>query len=179
MVKENELEAERQQHIHSSHQGYRSCLLNLQRLCKEGLADDTQNGDQHNHPAVVATEWDFPFTQDGYSDEALDETDDSVVPHGEVVVDTLAQLAKNNKCTSSSNRPYKGSYSPLDVVRVVALNAIKVLAKDEWRPGNEDDSSEGKNGENTVPDCTFLLQKDPSQEGGKNWITERDNSGIC
>lgn len=65
----------------------------------------------------------------------------------------------------------KCSKSPLDVVRVVALNAVNILAEEKWRSGNEDDSGEGKNSENTVPDCTFLLQEDPSQEGGKDWIT--------
>lgn len=65
----------------------------------------------------------------------------------------------------------KCSKSPLDVVRVVALNAMNILAEEKWRSGNEDDSDEGKNSENTVPDCTFLLQEDPSQEGGKDWIT--------
>lgn len=61
------------------------------------------------------------------------------------------------------------------MVLVVVLNAIKMLAKDEWWSGNEDDSGEGKNGENTVQDCAFLLQKDPSQEGGKDGITEGVN----
>lgn len=65
----------------------------------------------------------------------------------------------------------KCSKSPLDVVRVVALNAMNILAEEKWRSGNEDDSGEGKNSENTVPDCTFLLQEDPCQEGGKDWIT--------
>lgn len=71
-AKENELVDERQHHIHSFHQGYGSGLLNLQSLYEEGLACDTQDGDQHQQPAVAATEWDFPFTQDGYGDDALD-----------------------------------------------------------------------------------------------------------
>lgn len=47
-----------------------------------------------------------------------------------------------------------------------------MIAKDEWRSGDEDDSSEGKNHEDQVPDCTPLLQEDPGQEGGEHWITE-------
>lgn len=47
-----------------------------------------------------------------------------------------------------------------------------MLAKEEWWPGDKDDSSEGKNSEDTVPDCAPLLQEDPGQEGGKDWITE-------
>lgn len=73
----------------------------------------------------------------------------------------------------------KCSNSPLDVVSVVALNAMQMLAKDEWRSGNEDDSGDGKNSKDTVPDCTFLLQEDPCQEGGKDWITgEGGRSGT-
>lgn len=66
----------------------------------------------------------------------------------------------------------KGCDSPLDVVGVVSLNAMYTLAEDEWRSGNEDDSSEGKNSEDTVPDRTPFLQEDPGQEGGKDRITE-------
>lgn len=58
------------------------------------------------------------------------------------------------------------------MVTVVALNATRTLAKDEWRSGDEYDSSEGENSEDTVPDCTSLLQEDPGQEGSKDWITE-------
>lgn len=65
----------------------------------------------------------------------------------------------------------KRSNSPLDVVPVVALNAVQMLAKDEWRSGDEDDSGDGKNSKDTVPDCTSLLQEDPGQQGGKDWIT--------
>ena len=56
------------------------------------------------------------------------------------------------------------------MVRVVALNATEMIAKEEWRAGNENDSSDGENSENTVPYGTFLFQEDPSQEGGKDWI---------
>lgn len=66
----------------------------------------------------------------------------------------------------------KCSNSPLDVVGVVALNATYLIAKEEWWSGDKDDSSEGKNSEDTVPDSTSLLQEDPSQERGKDWITE-------
>lgn len=59
------------------------------------------------------------------------------------------------------------------MVSVVALDATDMLAKKERRPGNEDDSGDGENREDTVPEGTFLLQEDPSQEGGKDWITER------
>lgn len=66
----------------------------------------------------------------------------------------------------------KRSNSPLDMVGVVALNAIHIIAKDEWRSGDEDDSRDGKHSKDTVPDCTSLFQEDPGQEGGKDWITE-------
>lgn len=62
----------------------------------------------------------------------------------------------------------KSSCSSLDVIH--ALGAAKTLAKDERRAGDKDDSCDGENGENKVPDCTFLLQEDPSQQGGKDWI---------
>lgn len=65
----------------------------------------------------------------------------------------------------------KCSNSPLDVVGVVAFNAVQVLSKDERGPRDEDDSGDGENGEDAVPDSAFLLQEDPGQEGGKNWIT--------
>lgn len=57
------------------------------------------------------------------------------------------------------------------MVCIVALNAVHMLSKDERRPGDEDDSGEGENCKNAVPDSAFLLQEDPGQEGGKNWIT--------
>lgn len=66
----------------------------------------------------------------------------------------------------------KGSNSPLDVVSVVALNATDMLAKEEWWSGDKDDSREGKNSEDTVPDCTSLLQENPGQKRGKDWVTE-------
>lgn len=72
----------------------------------------------------------------------------------------------------------KRSNTPLDVVCVVALNAVQMLAKDEWRSGDEDDSSDGKNSKDTVPDCTSLLQEDPGQQGGKDWITGGGVSGL-
>lgn len=66
----------------------------------------------------------------------------------------------------------KRSDCPLDVVAVVALNAMQMLAKDEWRPGDEDDSGESENGEDAVQDCASLFQEDPGQQGGKHWVTE-------
>lgn len=57
------------------------------------------------------------------------------------------------------------------MVCVVALDAVQMLSKDERRSGDEYDAGEGENGKNSVPDCAFLLQEDPGQEGGKNWIT--------
>lgn len=66
----------------------------------------------------------------------------------------------------------KSSNSPLDVVSVVALYATDTITKQEWWPSNEDDSGEGKNSEDTIPNCTSLLQEDPGQEWGKDWITE-------
>ena len=68
----------------------------------------------------------------------------------------------------------KGSNSPLDVVGVVALNATSMLPKQERWSGDEEDSSNGEHSEDTVPDCTSLLQEDPGQQGGKDWITERE-----
>lgn len=68
----------------------------------------------------------------------------------------------------------KGSNSPLNVVSIVALNATPMVAKEKWRSGDEEDASDGKNSEDTVPDCTSLLQEDPGQQGGKDWITERE-----
>lgn len=67
---------------------------------------------------------------------------------------------------------YKRSNSPLDVVAVVALNAMQMLAEDEWRPGDEDDSGESENSEDAVQDCALLFQEDPGQQGGKHWVTE-------
>lgn len=57
------------------------------------------------------------------------------------------------------------------MVRVVALDAVQMCPKDERRSGDQYDSGEGENSKNAVPDCAFLLQEDPGQEGGKNWIT--------
>lgn len=51
----------------------------------------------------------------------------------------------------------KRSNSPLDVVAVVALDAEQMLAKDEWRPGDEDDAGEGENSEDAVQDCASLF----------------------
>lgn len=58
------------------------------------------------------------------------------------------------------------------MISVVALNATDMLAKEEWWSGDEDDSREGKNSEDTVPDCTFLLQENPGQKRGKDGVTE-------
>lgn len=106
-VKEDELEGEGQQHVHSPHQGHRSGLLDLQGLCEESLAGDAQDGDQHQHPAITATEWELPFPEDGYGDDALNEADDGVVPDGEVVVGALPNLAKDDKRTGSRNSSYQ------------------------------------------------------------------------
>lgn len=57
------------------------------------------------------------------------------------------------------------------MVGVVALNAVQVLSKDERGPRDEYDSGDGENSEDTVPDSASLLQEDPGQEGGENWIT--------
>lgn len=66
----------------------------------------------------------------------------------------------------------KGSNSPLDVVAVVALDAVQMLAEDERGPGDEDDAGEGEHSEDAVQDGASLFQEDPSQQGGENWITE-------
>lgn len=65
----------------------------------------------------------------------------------------------------------KRSNSPLNVVAVVALNAMQMFAEDEWRPGDEDDAGESENSEYAVQNCASLFQKDPGQQGGKNWVT--------
>lgn len=66
----------------------------------------------------------------------------------------------------------KDSNGAFDVVSVVVLIATRLPAKDEGRPGDEDDSGQGGDGEDAVQDGAFLLQEDPGQEGGKDWITE-------
>lgn len=66
----------------------------------------------------------------------------------------------------------KGSNSPLDVVGVVALDAMETLAKEEGRPSDQDDSGDGKQSEDEVPDGTSLLQEDPGQQRGKDGVTE-------
>lgn len=66
----------------------------------------------------------------------------------------------------------KRSNSPLYVVAVVALNAMQMLAEDERRPSDEDDSGESENSEYAVQDCAPLFQEDPGQQGGKHWVTE-------
>lgn len=58
----------------------------------------------------------------------------------------------------------KGSNCSLDMVSVVAFDAAEMLAKEERWASDEDDSSEGKHSEHTVPDCTFLFEEDPSQQ---------------
>lgn len=97
------MEDECQHHIDRPHQGHGSSLLDLKGLCEEGLPGDTQDSYQHQQPAVATTVGDFPLSEDGCGDEALDEADDSVVPDGEVVMDALPHLAKDNECTSSPN----------------------------------------------------------------------------
>lgn len=67
---------------------------------------------------------------------------------------------------------------PLDVVAVVALDAEQMLAKDERRPGDEDDAGERENGEDAVQDCASLFQEDPGQQGGKNRITEEPREDV-
>lgn len=59
------------------------------------------------------------------------------------------------------------------MVSVVSLDATEMLPEDERWSGDEDDSGDGENGENTVPDRTPLLQEDPGQEGGKDRIAKR------
>ncbi len=92
-AEENELEDERQQHVESPRQGDGAGLLVLQRLREEGLAGNAQESHQHQHPAIAATGGEFPLPKDGYSDEAFDEPDDSVVPDREVVMDALPNFA--------------------------------------------------------------------------------------
>lgn len=90
------------------------------------------------------------------------------------VIISLIQYSPKNTTYHLQTHPQtcKGSNSPLDVISVVAFNATDMLAKEEWWSGDEDDSREGKNSEDTVPDCTFLLQENPSQKRGKDWVTE-------
>lgn len=103
-IEENELEDKGQHHVHSPHQGHGASFFNLQRLCEEGLASDAQDSDQNQHPAIAAAVWQFPLPEDGYSDDARDEANDSVVPQGEVVVDALPHLAENDECKGSCDR---------------------------------------------------------------------------
>lgn len=63
------------------------------------------------------------------------------------------------------------------MVAVVALDAEQMLAEDERRPGDEDDSGESEDSEDAVQDCASLLQEDPGQQGGKHRITEEQRSG--
>lgn len=65
------------------------------------------------------------------------------------------------------------------MVAVVALNAMQMLAENEWRPGNEDDSGESENSEDAVQDCASLFQEDPGQQGGKHWVTGEQRRTIA
>lgn len=86
----------------------------------------------------------------------------------------LVTKVKNmfNRIPNTLRVTYKRSNGPLDVISVVVFNTIKIFAKDERWSGDKDDSSQSKNSEDTVPDCAFLLQENPSQERSKNWITK-------
>lgn len=103
-AQEHELEEEGQHHVHRPHQRHGPRLLDVQRLGEEGLAGDAEHGDQHQQPAIAAAGGDLPLPEDGHGDDGLDETDDGVVPHGEVVVDALPHLTENDEGESGADR---------------------------------------------------------------------------
>lgn len=55
----------------------------------------------------------------------------------------------------------KCCYSSLNVVAIVALDATEMLSKNKRWSGNENNPCEGEDSEDTVPNSTSLLQKDP------------------
>lgn len=99
-AEDDELEDEGQHHVHGPHQGHGASLFYLQGLREEGLASNSQHRNQNQYPAIAATRREFPFPEDGYGDDALDEANDGIVPHREVVMGTLPNLTQDNKCKS-------------------------------------------------------------------------------
>lgn len=106
-AEEDELEDEGQHHVHSPHQGHGASLLYLQGLCEEGLAGNAQHRNQNQYPAITATRREFPFPEDRHGDDALDEPDDGIVPHREVVMGTLSDLSEDNECKSGCHGSWK------------------------------------------------------------------------
>lgn len=106
-AEDDELEDEGQNHVHGPHQGHGAGLLYLQGLGEKGLAGNAQHRNQNQYPAIAATRREFPFPEDGHGDDALDEANDSVVPHGEVVMGTLPDLTEDNECKSGCDGSWK------------------------------------------------------------------------
>lgn len=53
----------------------------------------------------------------------------------------------------------EGSQSSLDMLSVVAFDAAEMLAEEERRASDEDDSGEGEHSEHAIPDCTSLFEE--------------------
>lgn len=107
MAEEDELENKGQHHVHSAGQGHGASLLYLQGLCEEGLAGNAQHRYQNQYPAITATKREFPFPEDRHGDDALDEANDGVVPHREVVMGTLPDLTEDNERESGCHGSWK------------------------------------------------------------------------
>lgn len=100
-AEEDELEDKGQHHVHGPHQGHGAGLLYLQGLGEESLAGNAQHRNQNQNPAIAATRRQLPFPEDGYGDDALNEADDGVVPHREVVMGALPDLTQDHEGKSS------------------------------------------------------------------------------
>lgn len=178
IVKENNLEDESKDHVHSLHYRHWPCFFYLEGFCDKHLTPQTKQADEDEKQPVQPAVRQTPFPDDEEDDDALQEAEDDVIPDAQEVVHGLPHLSENDQGQGAEHGVRHRCDRALQVKGVALAPARDTGAKEKRGPHDKDDAGDGEDGEEGIPRAVLLLEKYASKDRCEHWRAKRDDSGI-
>lgn len=180
IVKEDNLQDESKDHIHSLHYCHRPCLFYLDGFREKHLTPQTKQADEDEKQPVQAAVGQTPLPQDEEDHDALQQPEDDVIPDAQEVVHGLAHPAEDDQSQGGEDRVRDRGDRALQVDGVVPVPARRAGAgaEQERGPHDKDHAGDGEDGEEGIPRAVFLLEKYPSKDRREHGRAKGDNRGV-
>lgn len=178
IVKENNLEDEREDHVHSLHYCHWPCFFYLDGFREKHLTPQTKQADEDEKQPVQAAVRQTPFPDDEEDDDALQEPEDDVIPDAQEVVHGLPHLSEDDQGQGPEHSVRHRCNRALEVKGVALAPARGAGAKQKRGPHDKDHAGDGEDCEEGIPRAVFLLEKYASKDRREHGRAKRDDSGV-
>lgn len=177
-MKENNLEDESEDHIHSLHYCHWPCFFYLDGFREKHLTPQTKQADEDEKQPVQPAVGQTPFPNDEEDNDALQEAEDDVIPDAQEVVHGLPHLSEDDQGQGGEHGVRDRCDRALQVKGVAFAPARSTGTKQKRGPHYKDHASDGEDGEEAIPRAVFLLEKYASKDRCEHGRAKRDDSGV-